>query len=1088
MIAIGSGCRTHNKIKQNDIAFADSITSNKQINNSTNKKSTLTADNNNLWPDEIPIPSAAIINQNDIQKKSITPSFQESKPVAATAAISNDNTTISNDNAAIQSQENQNAQDVITPPRKLDSLLIEPKQLDESSKQTKHVNNTNSNSKNEKNSLDKTGQINSNKTTTIETVSVSELTTKQQIPAALKNNEMTLQDFQTLLTNAVWQPNVQLEHWTENGLKKNNNYNSITSRERLEEIKQLNQTDKEKLTKNKKQKYIDQLISTWRWYNNDIDEIVKKQLDPDENSRPVFPVDPKIFLENENYKQSKYKSLRSNAAILMGRCKDYDAVDSLVEIVKNERLDTIRCAAVETLAQMEHVTFETLIPLLEFARKRNNIANIKSDNNRNDNDSSNNTNIDQNNRTNQIIVINKTLWIELLTAISQKISTWEHPCFLDALSTDNIEVRRTCAKLWRIRSEEFWSKKNIKSNYRNKKDQAENSYHLPKRFLVFVRLENDLQTRIDMIKTLGIWKEPELLNIIANDLNNADIRLRSTAIDAIATAKCKEAEKILKEKLHDTSTKTRAKCVEALSKLGCIEYVLQLADDKEHDVRIEIAKAISLSPNHHTAKLAQQYITNDYEEIKLAALNSLASWKRIDLCGEILIESLQNRSLKVRKLSAEILSSYFPEAIELLATNSIADKDRINIVTKIRTQLNEYLQSLQSDDQSANNNYADNDQNENENENENKNENENDTKESIIVANNKSVFEPKRNNKINFTDTEIDDVFEMIESLNGSVMTSIQIDTIKRRLTNYGGKLLNILEYLYENYDDFAIPKLVENILAENNEIFALILQLDSDNALIRRKAASNLLRRSKIESLGGIASSQILNRSLEETDISMLMLYLGAVRNSDEYKARYLSAYIIQSGGRFESVELRRFVYEIFGEIGCGHDLIIVAQNIGDQRRDISNAAFVAMIKILRQLKDNEFEEIRVETATKLWSKFVASDLLSQVEISAAIYMLGDDSGAKSFLRASFSPDPRIRLHVANVIEVLADPDFMSVLIRFLDDKDTNVRRAALTILPKLADEDIGIIETEIPMEHELSKNQKKIARWKKWYAEKYK
>jgi hypothetical protein len=550
-----------------------------------------------------------------------------------------------------------------------------------------------------------------------------------------------------------------------------------------------------------------------------------------------------------------------------------------------------------------------------------------------------------------------------------------------------------------------------------------------------------------MIKTLGIWKESEILDIVSNDLNHFESRLRFAAMDAVAAAECTEAERILKTKLRDTSAKIRAKSAESLRKLGFIEDVLRLADDKERDVRIEVARAIALAHNQHTLTLAQRYIENDLEDIKLAALSSLAAWERIDLTGEVLIDALQNASPKVRKLSAEILSSYFPSAIEFLSKNLSPNKDRIQIIAKIKKQHNEYLQSL----------------------------------ENAPNQNTKKIAKNNTNDENNLNQREIDEVVELMELLRNSNLRLRQKEEIMRQLSDYGDRLLSILEFLYENYEGFELPKLIENILADNSEIFGLILLLDSDSNVIRRKAAADLLRRSKVTEFGGLACSLILERGLSESDVSMLLMYLGILQNSDAYNARYFAASILKM--RFNSVELQRNACNVFGEVGNGYDLIIVAQYLGDQRRDVAHAAFVSIVKILSKLDDDEFEKEREEVAAKLWSRFTSCDLFAQVEISAAIYLLGDISGAKSLLRESFSPDTRIRMHIVSVIGIMDDPDFMSVLIRYLDDGDTNVSQLALAKLPKLVGEDVGIIETKIPMEHELSQSQKKIARWKKWY-----
>ncbi|MDR1477394.1 MAG: HEAT repeat domain-containing protein [Planctomycetaceae bacterium] len=1059
LIVIGNGCRTRGKIGQNNVGSVISKTqtdnlskrdSPKNKNNLSENNLTASVDNQNWWPSEIPIPSGAISTQNIAPPKTTNPQPEQTK----TDLIAKNNHKPAN-----KPNTNQETHEIIIPPRPLASFLIEPKPLSESNNQINQVNNFTPENKNI-NPVNHESN-NSNNSDKIKTVAENKSAQNEQ-NVADENMEMSLNDLEAILLQAKWQRNIQLEHWNDNGIKSHINKHENQYRERREQIKQLNLSDKDKLKKKNDQIYVDELISTWRWYNSEIDELVKKQLDPVAESRPVFPVDPKEFLENDFYKNAKYNILRANAAILMGRCNDYDSVDTLIEIIKNERLDEIRCAAIETLGKMELVGFEKLIPLLELAQKRNNVTKNTLNNNRNNNNSDNDNNPKTDSSQNQITTINRVIWSELLTAIANKIKTWEHPCFLDPLAADNVEVRRTSAKLWRMQSQQFQTKKHNNINYRNNKDQNYNQdqttqlQRLPKRFLEFVRSENDLAVRVEMIKTLGIWREPEILGIVANDLNHRNSGVRFAAMEAVAVADCKAAERILKEKLRDVSAPTRAKSIEALCKLGFVDDVLRLADDADREVRLEVAKAIAFAPNPQTAKLAKQYIENDHETIKLAALNAIVEWKQIDLSGEILIESLQNRSAKVRTLSTEILSRYFPDTTELLSKNQTAGDERSKIIAKIKNQFNEYLESTDHD-----------------------------STEKITSNNNsKRNIKNNENNRYKFNNSDIDEVLELVQQLNSSGLTLIQREAIKRHLSSYGEKLPDIFEYLYENYEDFELPDLVEELLAESDDIFGLLSSLGSESELLRRKSVSELLRRSKVDPLNGLVCSRILEHGLRETDEPILTMSIGILRNSDAYKARYLAASVLQAG-RLGSVELRRVACETFGEVGNGYDIIIVAQNLGDQRRDISRAAFTAMVKMLGKLKDNEFENERENAAAELWSKLPNCDLISQVEISAVIYLLGDESGAKSFIRYSFSPETRVRSYVANVIGILEDADFLSVLIRYLDDKDTNVCQTALTILPQIVGEDIGIIETKIPMEHELSRTQKKIARWKKWQTE---
>ncbi|MDR1290061.1 MAG: HEAT repeat domain-containing protein, partial [Planctomycetaceae bacterium] len=519
LIVVDNGCRARGRVGQHDVGsvISNSPTNNLAKNNSRKNNSrednlSSSVDNRSWWPGEIPVPSEAISNSTVVPQTQAIAKSEHTK-----TNLRNENNFASNNklNSHLETHE------VIIPPRPLEPFSAEPKPLAESNNKINQVNN--STSENNKNiqpaDLDSNKPNNSN---TIKTAAADKSARNEQ-DVADGSTGMSLNEFETILLNAKWQRNIQLDHWLDNGTKSHDNKLKNQSRDRREQIKQLNLSDKDKLKKNPNQVYVDDLISTWRWYSSDIDELVTKQLDPVAESRPIFPVDPKEFLENSLYKKVKYNTLRANAAILMGRCNDYDSVDALIDVVKNERSDEIRCAAIETLGKMEHVEFEKLIPLLEFARKRNNVTKNTSDNNRNDNDSNNENNSNLSNRRNQITVVNKVIWSELLTAIADKIEPWEHPCFLDSLAADNVDVRRTSAKLWRLHSQPFWNKKQNDPNYRNDKDQTTQLYRLPMRFLVFARSENDLAARIEIIKTLGIWREPEIFDIVKGDLNHTNM-------------------------------------------------------------------------------------------------------------------------------------------------------------------------------------------------------------------------------------------------------------------------------------------------------------------------------------------------------------------------------------------------------------------------------------------------------------------------------------------------------------------------------------------------------------------------------------
>ena len=162
--------------------------------------------------------------------------------------------------------------------------------------------------------------------------------------------------------------------------------------------------------------------------------------------------------------------------------------------------------------------------------------------------------------------------------------------------------------------------------------------------------------RLEIVKTLGIWKEPDLFELVRADLRREAV-LRNAAIQALASAGCQEALPLIKEKLRDPEGKNRVKAVEALRMLGDFDDVFRMAEDKDRDVRVEVAKALAGRPNR---ELAEKYLA-DHEKVQQATLESIASWP-IETAGLLFFQALKSGSPTVRTRATELLSRSFPDA------------------------------------------------------------------------------------------------------------------------------------------------------------------------------------------------------------------------------------------------------------------------------------------------------------------------------------------------------------------------------------------------------------------------------------------
>jgi HEAT repeat protein len=375
-----------------------------------------------------------------------------------------------------------------------------------------------------------------------------------------QENTPPTNDYETILSQDLWVKNVILDRTgkTNQGQSASS---SDSNRKRWNDIKQLNMTNKERrMLHNDKLVYETEVTSSWRWFHREIEKINQA---PSENRTIVSEL--LLFLQDKKYRDKKYKVLRANTAIYLGRENaELDGLDELLfKIVQEQSLRTeLRCAAAETLGK-RNVSAEDIIDLIDDYKEKQ----IET--------------VDK--KTGQTVKKTQAgiaqLWVELLCAAAEKIKPWEHPCFLEPFSARDYDTRLQTAKLWRRCSEQ----ENVLTG------------SLPKKFLDLVRQEPSSAIRTEMIRTLGVWREPRILEAVKEDLHRETL-VRNAALDALAEADCQEAVPLIEEKLNDTVPFNRMKAVQTLAKLERLEKVKALTNDPDEKVRNEVNKVLGIDP------------------------------------------------------------------------------------------------------------------------------------------------------------------------------------------------------------------------------------------------------------------------------------------------------------------------------------------------------------------------------------------------------------------------------------------------------------------------------------------------------------
>ncbi len=835
-----------------------------------------------------------------------------------------------------------------------------------------------------------------------------------------------LAEQEAILSKDAWARNLVLDRWIDNDMKDPFPGSANSSvRQRAESMGMLNLSDKDRAKRQNRQsvQYVTGLPSTWRWFHNEMEQLASVPAGERTSS--------KIFLSDPVYAGKKHRLLRANAAILMGRDGDQLVAEELLSIVSDKNFRTeLRCAAVETLGKLQNVPAETLIALMESFKET-------------ERESFNPQAGFAKKKTEGGIPL---LWQELLFAVAEKMEPWEHACFIEPLYAQVYETRLAAARLWRLCSQRKFSSDNDLSRTSNPHPHFTSTpgQELPPAFLENVNRETGELVRVELIRTLGYWRVPDILERIGGDLNRTAL-LRQTALDALAEANCREAISVIKPRLKDIEPGNRAQAVAALRKFGELDDVFRLAGDTDAKVRIEVAKALSQRQTTQGLAVAKKFMAENNERLQQAVLDAVATWP-IPQRGEILLEAAKSPVPGTRRRAVEALQSFGVDT---------GFFDAVRQPTQDAKQHERLVQSFQDFLYNSENN------------------------EGLALESGAKTGA----NNISPNDPMLEEARRGLDEWRKSTTSPKARQAARERLSALGARLLPYLSYLYES-ERRNIPVSLDEVLAEVDPLFAAIVMLDSDDPVERRKGAAEIKRTCAVQTPSLFACERILHKAVEQDDTLVLTPLLAALVSADETCARCLAKQFLES----ESAELRRQACDFFSQCGGVDDLPALIPLLYEPNREVLRGGLIAVVAIFNGLDDDACEEMRKVIAPVLETRLREDDLSVQLDVAAALHRLGgNDSGAKgteALFRLAASSEPGTKIAVAKTMAALEDDVFAHVLIRYLDDTNGSVRRAALDGLPRLAGKDYGLADGQ-DFASELSPSRQRAARWKKWYEE---
>lgn len=335
----------------------------------------------------------------------------------------------------------------------------------------------------------------------------------------------------------------------------------------------------------------------------------------------------------------------ANAAILLGRWGNSEAVDKLVAAAQNVNLRTpLRQAAIETLGSLKSpeaiAAVDTLLGGADLQVTASDALTLIPD-----------------------------LHAELLAARAQHVAPAEDIRFAAAMHSKSALVRQEAAAAF-ARSKVPAGKATPAA-------------------LIDLCSDTDTRVRVAALTALAVHHPPQAAETLTRATHDYDLNVRIAAIAALGELGSKAAKQSLDKLRNDPSEIARAAAIGALAAIGADAALISAATDQSPRVRQAVAESLkrmqedAKALSHETQELARTLVQDVSSEVQREAVASLQQWP-LDHAGPVLFLAMEKGSFLTRKLAAEQLSERWKPAASFVA-NATTER-RAEQLAELRTQ------------------------------------------------------------------------------------------------------------------------------------------------------------------------------------------------------------------------------------------------------------------------------------------------------------------------------------------------------------------------------------------------------------------
>ncbi len=592
------------------------------------------------------------------------------------------------------------------------------------------------------------------------------------------------------------------------------------------------------------------------------------------------------------------------------------------------------------------------------------------------------------------------LHVELLRASRHQPPQARLAQLQQAITADSAEVRLTALQNW----------------------PAVNAGSLPEGFLALAS-DPDARVRAAALDVLVRQRHPEALASCSRATRDSDFQVRLAAIDGLGTLGDQASKTILRERLAEKlPPKIRGRIVAALATLGAHEELAKAAQDDAWQVRLAVAESVGEMSAQADAKLVAGLLDDSNRQVSQAMLQTVREWP-LEQAGPPLLQALESEQEPVRKTIISELSTRWQPARQFSPVANQAARQQV--LARLHKQWREdFSQPASAVGKQA-------------------------------TASAQPTGQP-------FKAGMLDNVRHYLKTAASPHASEELQRKYRAALLEMGPELMEVLEQEVRVRKQ-PLPKAVyTEVLPELSPVFAQVVQLSSDDVLVRREAADALAQQAQSGRLPVLAIERLAEVVIPETDPLVWRSVLTAIDSSDDLAARRLAT----AGLSHEASDVRRrsCVYLEHHPDPLAADALLGALT------DADASVVLAALQAIGQYESLEHQLPIVRLLT-------SRDKMLRIAAGTTLVRLGNAEGHDALERAAQDEDARVRRLAVEAMGQTGDAHFIPVLMERLNDQ-LGVQRSALASLAQVHGADIGAGE-----DGESANLAQQIRRWRKWH-----